>query len=311
VAKAAGVSRTTVSFVLNDRPNHNIPEPTRTRVLAAAEQLGYTPHQAARALRRGRSNIVLFVLPAAPDIGFLVATAIDHLTDELAEHGLDLVVRRRRAGQAAQRVWDDIAPLAVLALESDDGEQALLREAGVVSILLGTLEGQVQIGALQVEHLAAAGHRHLACVVPREARFESYSRPRVEGARRACRALGLPDPHVLEIDLDLDQAQAAVQECRRQNPPVTAVCAYNDEYAFALLGALASTGLSVPEDLAVIGVDDVPLARLAVPPLSTVRMDVEGLRSELTRTLITAIGAGSSALEPVAVGMQVIQRRST
>src|SRR5919112_5700888 len=93
VAREAGVSQATVSYVLNDTPGQSIPEATRQRVREAVDRLGYTPHAAARALRMGRSDTVLFVLPSWP-IGSALSTLIEGLSDGLEAHGLFLLTRR-------------------------------------------------------------------------------------------------------------------------------------------------------------------------------------------------------------------------
>jgi len=87
VAAEAGVSRATVSYVLNDTPGQTIPEATRERVRTAADRLGYSPSSAARTLRRGRSDLVLHILPDLP-IGATVGALIEHLSLGLAQHGL-------------------------------------------------------------------------------------------------------------------------------------------------------------------------------------------------------------------------------
>ncbi|NTW41626.1 MAG: LacI family transcriptional regulator, partial [Cellulomonadaceae bacterium] len=103
VAVAAGVSQATVSYVINDHPGQKISPQTRERVLAAVARLGYTPSAAARALRKGSTDIVLLVLPDVP-FGPLIAHIIEQLTDELEPHGLTTITRRVR----------DTSPLASL-----------------------------------------------------------------------------------------------------------------------------------------------------------------------------------------------------
>src|ERR1700712_4591685 len=97
VAEAAGVSRTTVSFVLNDRPNVSIPETTRKRIWEAADRLGYTPSPEARALKLGRSEIVLCLLPDWPITG-PVGIFLELMSAELAARGLTMLSHQRSAG---------------------------------------------------------------------------------------------------------------------------------------------------------------------------------------------------------------------
>src|SRR3954454_3730110 len=109
VARRAGLSRATVSYVLNNSPHQVIPDPTRQRVLAAAAELGYTPSPAARALSSGRSDVILLLLPDWP-IGPTVGHLLEDLSAELAAHGLTFVAHPGSAGRAGFGVWGSITP---------------------------------------------------------------------------------------------------------------------------------------------------------------------------------------------------------
>src|SRR5262245_50720847 len=117
VAREAGVSRATVSYVLNNTPHQKIPEQTRQRVLDAATRLGYAPSAAARALRGGRSDLVLCLLPDWP-IGPETGATLENLSASLSEHGLTLVVHPRARGtRPISEIWKAMTPAAVLAYE--------------------------------------------------------------------------------------------------------------------------------------------------------------------------------------------------
>ena len=126
---------------------------------------------------------------------------------------------------------------------------------------------------MQVEHLAANGHRRVGYAYPADPRVEPFAEARLAGARGACEALGLHPPSVRIVDLDVASASIALRAWRTEEDPVTAVCAYNDETAFALLGGTRSLGIEVPRDMAVIGVENIPTAAFADPPLTTVALD--------------------------------------
>src|SRR3954451_18865798 len=127
VARHVGLSRATVSYVLNNTPHQAIPEHTRRRVLAAAAELGYTPSAAARALVTGRSDVVLLLLPDWP-IGPTVGALMEHLSAALAEHGLTFVAHPRSARPVSQ-VWAAITPAAVITFEELDPPDAARIEA--------------------------------------------------------------------------------------------------------------------------------------------------------------------------------------
>src|SRR5919202_4352927 len=132
VAREAGVSRATVSYVLNAVPHQKIPETTRQRILDAAARLGYAPSPAARALRSGRSDVVLCLLPDWP-IGPTVGAMLQHLSAALADAGLTLLAHPRVGdGTRVSRVWQAITPAAVMAFEDfDDDDVEAMRAAGI------------------------------------------------------------------------------------------------------------------------------------------------------------------------------------
>lgn len=301
VARAAGVSQATVSYVINDTPTQSISVGTRARVLAAVAELGYTPSAAARALRRGTSDIVLLLFPDLP-FGPVLAHLIEQITDELEPAGLTTVTRRMRAGSPVAALWREIRPVAVIVSGGfDERDERAMRAAGihVLSMSLrasdehvGVDVPQTLIGRLQAEHLAATGHRRIGYAAPDDARVRDFFRLRLDGVRSACLDLGLDDPVVLPVHLDAADAERAVRAWRALAEPVTAVCAYNDETAFALLAGLHRAGLRAPEDLAVIGVDNIPLAGLASPPLTTVDQNVDALAAYLAAEVVHLVQAG-------------------
>lgn len=303
VARAAGVSQATVSYVINDNPTQKISPETRARVLEAVERLGYTPSAAARALRRGTSDVVLLLIPDLP-YGPTVASVIEELTDDLEPAGLSTVTRRMRAGRPVAELWREIRPVAVIVIGGMTQEdEAALASAGipVLSTTLaptsghpGTTVPQTVIGRLQAEHLAATGHRRLGYAAPDDARVSDFYRLRLDGVRSTCLDLGLDDPVIIPVHLDAADGERAVQRWRALDPPVTGVCAYNDETAFALVAGLHRAGLSAPGDLAVIGVDNIPLAKLASPPLTTVDQNVDTMAAYLAGSIVHLVQGGTA-----------------
>jgi len=299
VAREAGVSRATVSYVLNQVPHQSIPEHTRKAVLEAAERLNYTPSAAARILRRGRSELVLFAMADWP-IQHNVAQGIEILSRELHEHGLTLVTRHlERSPRGIADVWNQINPIAVIGVEAfDQADVAAMRAAGI-QVVLALVSDDPQPGVLtisqrswsrlQVEHLAANGHRRLGYAWPTDPRVAMFAEPRLAGAREACAELGLEEPVVQVVAEDKSAAARAVETWRAGPRPVTAICAYNDEVAFALLAGIRALGLGVPADLAVVGLDDVLQAKFAVPPLTTVAVDNPRLAKHLADSVIRGL----------------------
>jgi len=315
------VSRATVSYVLNDTPHQKIPEATRQRVLEAAARLGYAPSAAARALRSGRSDVVLCLLPDWP-IGPAVGDLLSHLSGALAGRGLTLLAHpRARDARPVSDVWKAITPAAVLAFDDfDDGEAAAMRAAGIeLTVALfgrsrrrgNELElPEQRTGRLQTDHLAARGHRRLGYGFPDDERVVAFARPRLAGVRARCAELGLSAPVVRSVPLDPAAAEAAVRAWRAEEPAVTAVCAYNDDVALAVLAGTHRLGLHAPGDLAVIGVDDIPAAALAIPPLSTVALDAARLGEHVAQVVLASLAGTPRPRRPGAAAVRVIARES-
>ncbi|MDO8107005.1 LacI family DNA-binding transcriptional regulator [Isoptericola sp. b441] len=317
VARASGVSRTTVSYVLNGTPGTSISDATRQRVLAAAERLGYAPSATARALRRGTTDLVLVVLPHWP-IGPVIDTLLDHLADDLAERGLSVLVHHGR-GRPLGDLWRAVTPRTVVGLTAFAPEEVrAMRQAGIQ--VVGTrlddehhdpsvyAVSQQQIGRLQVEHLVARGRRRIGWAGTTDARLVEFAEPRLAGVTAACASAGLAGPLVARLELDVPSATRAVQSWR--DAGVDAVAAYNDEVALAVLAGLRRRGLEVPGDVAVIGVDDVPAARLAAPPLTTVSQSIEVQALYLARATIAALDGAVPPTPPPDV-LDVVVRSST
>lgn len=279
VARLAGVSRATVSYVLNNTSAVRISEPTRRRVHAAAKELGYVPHAAARSLRAGHTRIVLVPTPDVP-IGPLYSAFLNALQRALSR--LDYTVVQYGgvglSGDAAARAWAELRPVAVLGPVGmgPDGIAVLRRSGARAVITLGPdpvegahalLTDHRQVGRVAAEHLLARGHRRVGVVMPKEPGLDVFAVPRLEGIR-AAGAEAVPLPLAYE---EHDAAQVA---SRVRELGLTAVFAYNDEYAMLLMRALQDAGVDIPGDVAVMGADDLMLGRLLRPRLSTVRLDL-------------------------------------
>jgi DNA-binding LacI/PurR family transcriptional regulator len=299
VAREAGVSRATVSYVLNDTPHQTIPEDTRQRVLDAAARLGYLPSATATALRRGRSDVVLGLLPDWP-VGHSVGRVMQEISAAFARHRLTFVVHPdSRSIRPLTEVWKAITPVAVLAFDVLSAADAVAMRAAGVEVVVTLhasdeqhsgemLQPENPVGALQAHHLAAS-HRRLGYAYPDDERVAVFADPRLQGVREVCAELGLPEPDVRTIPLRPNAGTAAVRSWLAADPPATGICAYNDELAMAVLAGARHLGLRVPHDIAVVGVDDIPAAAVADPPLTTVVQDFRAIAEHHVRSVVAAL----------------------
>ncbi|MGW3103502.1 LacI family DNA-binding transcriptional regulator [Streptomyces sp. NPDC001100] len=287
MAKASGVSRATVSFVLNDDPRQTISAATRERVMEAARDLGYVPHGIARALREGSSRIVVLNVDWGME-GNFSRSYVRGLDEELAEHDHMLLVRYGHSiPEATQKLLDTIVPRAVLRLgevymqghapSEDDWESGFAANA-----------------ALQIGYLADRGHARIAMAVP------DHDFPLIEArfgfAQEAARRRGLPPLECFVVPGPREAGAAAVESFLATHPEVTALAALDDDIALRSLTALRDLGMRVPEDVAVIGFDETEHGSLFTPALTTVHIDAEVLGRIAARN---ALGIDTGGLAPV------------
>lgn len=312
VARAAGVSATTVSFVLNDTPGQSIPAATRTRVRDAADALGYAPSAAARALARGRSGVVLCLLRDMP-VGSALAELLSQIARALEAHDLTAVWHPRSAdSRPLSHVWRDVTPAAVLSFdELSAEEERALRATGAAVVTTqpepgtsGSLPSDHHHGRAQAEYLIAQGCRRLGYASPADPRVADVGRLRRDGVAEACHVRGLPAPVEAEVD-DTDPGSATPALHAWADAGVDGVCAYNDETAMAVLAAAATAGVPVPR---LIGMDDTPAAALTIPPLTTVRRDWVTTGNHLTACIVAELAGEPRPTPPAVYHCEVVQR---
>ncbi|MET9452202.1 LacI family DNA-binding transcriptional regulator [Streptomyces cinerochromogenes] len=321
VARLAGVSRATVSYVLNNTSAVRISDATRRRVHEAARELGYVPHAAARSLRAGHSRTVLMPAPAIP-VGPLYSGFLNELQWALGR--LDYTVVQYGSvglqGDEAARAWAELRPVAVLVPGTGLGPQgvALLKRSGaraVVTLGPARVDGahallmdHDTVGHRAGVHLYERGRRRIGVVMPQEPGLDVYARPRLAGVREALRGT---DAGVTELPLGYTEESAAELATRWPRLGLDGVFAYNDEYAMLLMRALQDEGVRIPEDVAVIGADDLMLGRLLRPRLSTVHIDLPSGR-DLAGLVDRAVrDPGAEPEVHTVLGASVIRRESS
>jgi DNA-binding LacI/PurR family transcriptional regulator len=327
VARLAGVSHQTVSRVLNDLPN--VRPATRVRVEDAIKQLRYRPSPAARALVTRRSRTIGLITTGNPDYG---PSSILLGFTEAARHARYLV-------SISSMLETDVASMraAVELLLSQNVEAIVLIAAhrgaleaiqGIdlgVPLLAVESSGRVGFHSVSIDqfrggydatcHLISLGHRGIVHVAGPEDSMDATERVRGWQAALAEHALVAREPLVgdwspasgfrLGLELADDPALAAGSDA-----PITAVFSANDQMALGVMHALGTRGIRVPQDVSVMGFDDIPEAEHFTPPLSTVRQDFGELGRTVMSTLLAVIQDGSleEAPHPLA---QLVEREST
>ena len=316
VARRANVSRATVSYVLNDVTSQKISDKTREAVLRAAEELGYRPNLAAQSLAAGASKIALFVVPSV-HLGELAVVSSSHMTARAAEQGVTLIVHfEGPASRAVIDVAQDLRPRLVVSMfDLDDDTAGWLREREItVASVFGTglaMTGSDRSGWFQVEHLAEKGHTRIAFADTTESGLQMLAHMRYQGVADACRERGLPAPTREPFALDGHGAEQKVRAW--VDAGVTAVAAYNDEVAIAVLAGIRRAGLRCPEDLAVIGVDEMAINGAMEPPLSSIAFDLDTMASLYADALSDLLGGSPAPRREISTEdfIHVVEREST
>lgn len=311
VAARAGVSGQTVSRVVNGSPR--VDPVTRDRVETAMAALGYRPHRAARALRTGRSQTLGMVVTTLATVGnslMLQATA-----DAASRRGyaLTVVTAAEDVSGAFERLADQEVDGAVVLNEASALVPAAERPAGLRLVLVDAHpDGDLHAvhsdhaggAAAATAHLLALGCRIVHHLAGPADSFAAAERER--GWREALRAADVDAPPVVRGDWSSDSGFAAGDALAA----ASAVFCANDQMALGLLRALAERGRRVPEDVAVIGFDDVPDAANYRPPLTTIRQDFVALAQRAVDALIADI-EGEPPREAAVVATVLVERAST
>lgn len=316
VAKSLGISRATVGFVLNKTRGQTISEATRKRVISEAARLGYRPHTAAQALARGRSRIILLVLPDWP-IEHSMRRHIEEASSVLEGAGYSLVTYTIH--DTSRPLWESLDPDVVMGLlPFSEEEVESIRASGISSIVpapnahASAWQAGPSIVAgpqLQVEHLVERGHQKIAFAAPGDHRLRFFGEARFNIVAAKALELGLGPVDCSQIHRQDDSPQAVVRKW--VDAGFTGIVAFNDEIAGVVASAALRQGLKVPGDIAVIGHDDDPWGELFVPALSTIRMDVEGLGRLLALTALNAVDGTDMPLEEPSAVATLVRRAST
>ncbi len=285
VAKRAGVSSATVSHVINN--TRFVSDDVRSRVNEAIRELNYQPNALARSLRRGQTHTIALVLPdsanpffaeigrhierIAFDRGYSVIFCNTEGQPAKENFYLDVVVKKRVdgvilvsvgiPGTHLQQLEAQNVPLVIVDRQS--------KEYSIDTVLTDNLRG----GLLATQHLIRLGHRRIACITGSSTLNPSYQR--FAGYEQALREAGLEFDPGLHRTGDFHAAsgwEIGLELLRRARPP-SAIFACNDMMAIGVLRAASEAGLRVPEDLALVGFDDIELALYTNPPLTTVSQD--------------------------------------
>lgn len=328
VAKLAGVSRSTVSFVINGVEKANIGAATRKRVLAAAQELGYVPFAAGRSLASGRTNTLGLIIYHAKHLQFdafipqllysvnsvahaqgfqVIVEAIDNpgeqdpyreLVRSKRVDGL-IVLNPRFGDKKLSELAHDEFPLVIIGASD-------VPETYAVSSTHNSRPAQHA-----TEHLIHLGHTRIAHLSYGAFEYQGATE-RLQGYQQALAEAALPFDPVLVREGDFSAASGftAMTAILEAGAAFTALFASNDTVALGAMAALRQRGLRIPEDVAVVGYDDIPIAAYAAPPLTTVRSPTLEHGRLAAQTLIDLVKGEKPKKPQVELDLELVVRES-
>jgi LacI family transcriptional regulator len=324
LAKHLKLSTTTLSLVLNDAPSAvSIPQETKDRIFAAAKELNYRPNYLARSLRVQRTHTFGVVVPelsdgyssmvlngvesVLADAGYFYLTASHLHRPELLEKLPRLLLERQVEGLIA--VDTPIHSKPDLPVVNVSGHEAI---AGVTNVILN----HSHAAELGIGHLYDLGHRSIAVIKGQE--FSSDTDERWQTIRDAAARRGIPIDESLTVQLDGDSPSpelgyATTQTLLSRARKFTALFAFNDISAIGAIRAIEEKGLRVPDDVSVLGFDDIYAAAFHNPALTTIRQPLFEMGRLAAETLLRMLRDGFDAEVPrvLTVEPDLIVRKST
>ncbi|AMN56047.1 LacI family transcriptional regulator [Labrenzia sp. CP4] len=317
VARKAGVSVGTVSRVLSK--NESVKQPLKERVLAAMKELDYKPNLAARALRTNSIDVIGLVVPDITNPFF--SQLAKNIEMEAAKRGHSVMLANSHDDEEAEQTQIaallDRAVCGVIVVATSDGGQTHKADVPIVSLdrrfgpypLVATdhFDGSAKIA----DHLVGLGHRRIAYIAGPQSM--EVARQRREGFVARIKALSTPeDPITLTVheghfdyDSGEDIGRSILKDTSRETRP-TAIAAASDQQAIGVLRCARDLKIAIPADLSVTGFDDIALAALVVPRLTTLRQPIE----QLAGSAVARIFAGEAAADEAIAG-EIVVREST
>jgi len=321
IAKVAEVSHSTVSRALRDSPL--ISEETKARIQRIAQELGYSPSAIARGLVTKRTQTLGLVVTTIADP--FVAEVVRGIEERALDAGYSIILCQSQSDPdrelAAVEILREKRVDAIIVTASRVGSLylPLLEKLAVPIVLINNQqEGRyvhsvgtdnLQGGWLAARYLLELGHTRLGYITGPT--WAAASKLRLEGARRALQERGLDfDPTLIaQGDGRVGGGQEAMAQLLRHSPPPTAVFCYNDMTAIGAMRAIQQAGLRVPDDISVMGYDDIAFTAYMVPPLTTIKQHKYEMGYQATEMALALLADGD-AVENVLVPGELVVRES-
>src|ERR1700694_5179644 len=324
VAIAAGVSKTAVSFAFNNP--EKLGQATVERVLGIAHELGYTPHPAARALSMRRSGTIGVLIPQRLSTVFanpFTSELLQGLGELCEEHDLTMLLVPPLDGSLEGAIRQaSVDGFISLGLSPDDRALEMLDRIGIPAVLVDS-DASPNHPAVNVDdaggaeaaaqHVLDLGHREVALIVLPPTRAQIGHTPvasrRLAGYRAAIDRSGASEPFTVTAGVTMAAGSRAFDSLPRGRRRPTAILAMSDMAAIGLMAGARAAGLKIPDDLSVVGYDDLPMAAWTNPALTTVRQPIVE-KGRLAARLLIPLMKGRTVDSPSPLGTKLVVRGS-
>jgi DNA-binding LacI/PurR family transcriptional regulator len=322
IAAASGVSVTTVSRILNDKPD--VAEETRERVLRVMEEHGFAPQSSWQQIRSGKSHLITMHFPqdfnppahrvifeaalGCEDAGYSINIIVNPLSD-------NELLAIFRGGQADGMI--------LMEIQTRDRRVEVLRQHGYPFVSIGRCADNTGVSSVDIDieygvttamqHLVELGHRQIGFVTLSPVVHEKeygYSRWALQCYNQACQQYGLP-PHWRAVGLNSDNAALEVQRLLDENPHITAILTPQENCVVGVLKAIRLKGLRVPNDISVVGLLSDSMSELATPPLTTISFPATEMGREAARILLGHLDGTLTTPQQVLIRPELVVRGST
>jgi LacI family transcriptional regulator len=328
VADLAGVSRTTVSLVLNDVKGFKIPEQTRQKVRDAAEKLGYIPNATAQALATRRAKAIGLVMTRSPHhiaSDTFLPQILSGLLEVVKGHQLRLLIESVEPEHQDREYLElvrakHIDGMILLTPRIDDTALRRLEEIDTFTVVMGKLadsnlysvDVDNQLAARKAtQYLIDIGHTRIACISNAPASFSS-AHERVLGYKDALVESGIaPEDEMIQYaDFDPQSGFDRMKSLLTSGKEFTAVFVASDNVAMGAKSALREAGLRIPDDISIMGFDDIPWAKYSDPPLTTVSLPAQELASRACLLLLDLMRGSDPVEKNLVLDTELVVRKS-
>lgn len=329
VADLAGVSRTTVSFVLNNVNRFSIRPETAEKVRLAAQQLGYYPNASAKALASNQTKNIGLIFTRSPEYiasDSFLPQILSGMLDIVKQHSLSLLVEWVEPGQQLETYLEltrahHIDGMILMTPRTDDTGIKALEEADIPVVVMGYIPEStlhsVDVNNLEaaqeaVEYLISLGHRQIACITNAALPFTSAGQ-RLYGYRRALESAGISfDPDLMrEGDFETKSGYKQMKSLLDSGKKFSAVFVASDAVALGAYKAIWEAGLTIPGDISIVGFDDLPLSSFISPALTTVHMPARKIAQDSCYLLMRLMKREFPESRMISLPTKLIIRDST